>query len=94
MTLCKYRPQRTYDAQYIFEQNDVTGLRKMMREAAENFAELGLASTLYYIGAMVAFDLMFDMAKGNGEVDTWQDFIVAFENVVQKLEEEIEGGEE
>ncbi len=88
MTLCKYRPQRTYDAQYIFEQNDVNGLLKKLGEAVDMMGEAGLASTCYYAGALLAFEALFGNAESHGEVDTWIDFMAAFESALQELEGE------
>ena len=89
MTLCKYRPQRTYDAQYIIEQNDANGLVKMLGEKAEQAAANGLASTLCIIGAQIAFETMFAEARQCGEVDKWTDFMALFD----KRLAEMEGGE-
>lgn len=85
MTLCKYRPQRTYDAQFIFEQNDVNGLLKKTREASELMSGIGGA---YYIGAAVAFETLFRDAEMFGEVDMWSDFLARFE---ANLGEELRG---
>ena len=74
MTLCKYRPRRTYDAQYIFEENDVRGLMKKLESVVAEMGEDGLAETPYYTGALVAFGCVFDAAKRDGEVDIWLDF--------------------
>ena len=86
MTLCKYRPVRTYDAQYLFEQNDVNGLLKMLGEAARAMGEAGLASTPYYVGALLAFEVMFGGAERNGDVDTWQEFMRSFEAALEEME--------
>lgn len=86
MTLCKYRPQRTYDAQFIFEENDVRGLLKMLDEAVGRMGEEGLASTRFYAGAYVAFKTLFEDARGNGEVDKWTDFMASFEKTLEELE--------
>lgn len=82
MTLCKYRPQRTYDAQYIIEQNDAIGLVKMLGERSDE--------SDFHAGAWLAFGLMFDMAESNGLVDMWTDFMGAFDERVGKY---MEGGE-
>ena len=86
MTLCKYRPARTYDAQYLFEQNDVNGLLKMLGEAARAMGEAGLASTVYYVGALLAFEALFGTAESAGEVDKWTDFMALFEAALEDLE--------
>lgn len=86
MTLCKYRPLRTYDAQYIFEQNDVNGLLKSLRAAVGEKAEAGEASTAYYTGALIAFEVMFGVSESDGEVDTWVDFLDLFESAINDKE--------
>ncbi len=86
MTLCKYRPQRTYDAQFIFEKNDVNGLLKMLREAVERMGNDGVAATPYYAGALLAFEVMFSNAENDGMVDMWTDFMALFESALQELE--------
>ena len=88
MTLCKYRPQRTYDAQFIFEQNDVNGLLKKLREAVSEHADNSELSTYYYTGALIAFEVMFGEAESSGEVDMWTDFMQMFDAAVNS-----EGGE-
>ena len=85
MTLCKYRPQRTYDAQYILEENDVRGLLKKLAEAVDRMDEEGLASTPYYVGAQLAMSTMFECAKRDGEVDMWTDFMCLFEQALEEL---------
>ncbi|MBQ1450462.1 MAG: hypothetical protein IIZ12_05985 [Eggerthellaceae bacterium] len=80
MTLCKYRPQRTYDAQYIIEQNDAFGLVKMLGEKA--------GDSDFHAGAWLAFGLMFEMAESGGIVDMWTDFIGAFDERVGRYTEE------
>ena len=86
MTLCKFRPQRTYDAQFLFDQNDVNGLMKALRTAAGDAARDGLASTAYYAGALVAFETMFSYAGFSGEVDKWTDFMALFDAALRELE--------
>ena len=87
MTLCKYRPQRTYDAQFIFEQNDVNGLLKKLRESVARLGEEGELSTSYYVGALLAFEVMFGTAESEGNVDMWTDFLELFESALHDLEE-------
>ena len=84
MTLCKYRPQRTYDAQFIFEHNDVRGLMKKLQEEANR----GDTLTPYYIGASIALETMFRMAQGRGEVDMWTDFLEGFRQALDSWEGE------
>ena len=85
MTLCKYRPQRTYDAQFLLDENDVRGLIKKTREAADRMSGFGGA---YYMGAAIAFETLFRDAEMFGEVDMWSDFLARFE---ANLGEELEG---
>ena len=80
MTLCKYRPQRTYDAQFIFEHNDVRGLMKKLQEEANR----GDTLTPYYIGAYTAFKTMFGKAEEEGIVDMWTDFMTAFRDEIER----------
>ena len=83
MTLCKYRPQRTYDAQFLLDHNDVRGLLKKTRETAND------TGSPYYVGAAVAFETLFRDAELFGEVDMWRDFIERF---AANLGEELKGG--
>lgn len=85
MTLCKYRPQRTYDAQFILEKNDVNGLLKMLREKVNELGEDGELSTQYYVGALVAFETLFGHAESAGEVDMWSDFLELFEAALNEM---------
>lgn len=85
MTLCKYRPQRIYAAQFIFDQNDVNGLLKKTREAANLMKGVGGS---YYVGAAVALETLFRDAEMYGEVDMWSDFLARFE---ANLGEELRG---
>ncbi len=88
MTLCKYRPQRTYDAQFIFEKNDVNGLLKKLREVVAAQSDNGELSACYYTGALIAFEIMFGEAETSGEVDKWTDFMEMFGTAIYS-----EGGE-
>ena len=89
MTLCKYRPQRTYDAQFIFEQNDVNGLLKKLREAVKTRkSDRDDIYDDYYTGALIAFEIMFREAESSGEVDKWTDFMEMFGTAIYS-----EGGE-
>ena len=85
MTLCRFRPLRTYDAQFLFEQHDVNGLLKKMGEAVAEMGEAGLASTPYYVGALLALRVLFD--EGRGEIDKWPDFMALFEAALEEMEE-------
>lgn len=86
MTLCKYRPQRTYDAQYILEQNDVNGMMKHLREKTEELGEDGDIAALYYLGAVFAFTVIFTDSRNNGEVDKWTDFAEGFKQLIDETE--------
>ena len=86
MTLCKYRPQRTYDAQYILEENDVRGLLKKLGEAVDRMGEEGLASTRFYAGAYLGFKTLFECAERDGGIDKWTDFMCLFEQAIEELE--------
>lgn len=86
MTLCKYRPRRTYDGQFLLDENDVRGLLKKSREAAKAMRESGVASTPYYEGAAIAFDALFGIARDVGDVDMWSDWIATFEDFLEELE--------
>lgn len=78
MTLCKYRPQRTYDAQFILEKNDVNGLLKKMDEAVAAHGEDGDLSTAYYVGGLIALSTLFKTTERVGEIDMWTDFMELF----------------
>lgn len=86
MTLCKYRPQRTYCAQWIIEKDDVGGLMKSLDATIDGMGEAGLASTPYYVGARLALSTLFDVAQRDGDVDTWVDFMREFEAALEELE--------
>lgn len=90
MTLCKFRPRRTYDAQYLFDQNDVRGLMKVLDQAVYEMGEAGIASTAYYAGAKLALSTLFECAERDGEVDMWTDFMRSFEAALEELEEGME----
>lgn len=84
MTLCKYRPQRTYDAQFIFEQNDVNGLLKKTEETLMQRVEDGEESAIFYMGALSAFEVIFSTAEHDGTVDMWSDFLELFEADIKR----------
>ena len=89
MTLCKFRPQRTYCAQWIIERDDVNGLLKKLNEEAHYLLLNGEQKGFYYTGALLAFKTLFGYSEFSGEVDTWKDFMPLFETAVNELE----GGE-
>lgn len=73
MTLCKKRPQRTYDAQYIFDQHDVSGTMKKLGEAVGLLdGDMGT----FFMGAYEGLDVFFSLSDGE-IVDTWEDFLAA-----------------
>lgn len=86
MTLCKFRPQRTYDAQFIVEQFDANGLLKVLRETVAEKGEDGLSSTPYYVGALIALEVLFGSAEADGEIDMQTDFMRLFERALEELE--------
>lgn len=86
MTLCKYRPQRTYDAQFIFEQNDVNGLLKKLREKLKQLGDAGEEEALFYMGALSAFEVIFSTAEHDGLVDMWTDFLELFDADIKRWE--------
>lgn len=86
MTLCKYRPKRTYDAQFIFEQNDVNGLLKKLREKTMQIGNDGEERALFYMGALSAFEVMFSTAEYDGIVDMWSDFLELFDADIRRWE--------
>ena len=86
MTLCKFRPQRTYDAQFILERNDAIGLTKALEAAVAEKGEDGLSATPYYVGAKLAVDALLWDAEDGGEVDMWTDFMAAFDKALRELE--------
>ncbi|MBR3158407.1 MAG: hypothetical protein IKF14_05125 [Atopobiaceae bacterium] len=90
MTLCKYRPQRTYDAQFIIDLTDTHGLMKALDQVIHELGEDGDSLTPYYVGARLALSTLLDTAYDDGMVDYWTDFMRAFEKSLQELE----GGEE
>ena len=85
MTLCKYRPLRTYDAQYILEQNDVNGLMKVLDQTVGELVENGDALTPYYVGARLAVGVLVEVSERTGEVDKWTDFMRAFGEALEIL---------
>lgn len=86
MTLCKYRPQRTYDAQFLLDENDVNGLLKKSAEAAEAVRATGVAGWQLYEGAAMALDVLFNVARDEGEIDMWTDWLATFEGLVGEME--------
>lgn len=86
MTLCKFRPQRTYDAQFIVERWDAVGLLRKLDEAIMAMSEDGVAGVDYYVGAYMALRTLLVAAEEGGEVDRWTDFMALFEDALQELE--------
>ena len=85
MTLSKHRPLRTYDEQWIVENNDLHGLRKALSTTIADHGEDGLADTPYYVGAKLMLDVLF----GDETVDNYLDAMSAFERGLEEL-----GGEQ
>lgn len=93
MTLCKYRPQRTYGEQYIVDELDTRGLIKALDAVIAQRGEDGLADTAYYVGAKLAFEVLFRTIGDDGapkSTEYWTDFMREFARRI----EEIEYGEE
>ena len=90
MTLCKYRPRRTYDAQFLLDENDVNGLLKKSAEAASAMRAEGVAGWQLYEGAAMALDALFNVARDMEEVDMWTDWLATFEGLVEEMEGEAE----
>lgn len=93
MTLCKYRPRRTYDGQFLLDENDVNGLLKMTADAAAKMREDGVASYPYYVGAYLALSTLLDTPRNDGEMDIWMDFVALFEKALEEFEGQKKGGE-
>ena len=87
MTLCKYRPQRTYDAQFIIEEFDANGLLKMLGERIHDLGESGEAITPYYVGAYIACNVLFGINQELFEVDKWTDFMSEFDTQLKEITE-------
>ena len=88
MTLCKLRPKRTCDEQYIVDKWDLRGLMKYLDAMIDKLGEDSDALTPYYVGARLALSTLF-FDDVNDELDLWTEFTRRFE---QSLEE-LEGGE-
>ena len=82
MALCIHRPQRTYDAQYIIEFNDARGLVKMLGEQA--------GCSDFHAGAWLALGTLFELSEQTGRLDTWEDFMEAFDKAIENY---TKGGE-
>ena len=90
MTLCKYRPRRVYDEQFIIDMTDTHGVMKALDQTIHELGEDGDALTPYYVGARLALSTLFDTAVDDGMVDYWTDFMRAFDKKLGELE----GGEQ
>ena len=86
MTLCKFRPQRTYDYQFIIDRHDARGLLKVLDQVVNEMGEAGLVSTSVYAGVLLGLSTLFDMAEDKGEVDKWTDFMRELDKNYEKLE--------
>ncbi len=89
MTLCKLRPKRTYDEQYIVDKWDLRGLMKYLDAMIHELGEDSDALTPYYVGARLALSTLF-FDDVNDELDMWTEFTRRFEAAL----EEMEGGGE
>lgn len=89
MTLCKLRPKRTYDEQYIVDKWDLRGLMKYLDAMIHELGEDSDDLTPYYVGARLALSTLF-FDDVNDELDLWTEFTRRFEAAL----EEIEGGGE
>lgn len=87
MTLCKYRPQRTYGEQFIFDEIDVRGAMKYLKSRAQELADEGEIDGLMFTGAYAALSTLMDMAR-DGTCDYWTDFQREFERRIGTMEEE------
>lgn len=104
MTLCKFRPKRTYGEQFILDEVDVRGLMKALEQRISDHGENGLADTRIYVGAHLAFNVMFrdyggeyrdfDAEDGGRPTDSeyWTDFMRRFDAAVDE-QFNLEGGE-
>ncbi len=88
MTLCKLRPKRTYDEQYIVDKWDLRGLMKYLEAMINKLGEDNDALTPYYIGARLALSTLF-FDDVNDELDMWTEFTSRFE---KELDSNMEGG--
>lgn len=87
MTLCKYRPQRTYDEQYIIDGWDMRGLLKYLGTRSVELAADGRAEALSFQGAFDALSIIAGLAE-DGKCDNWTDFQRQFELRAGTLMEE------
>lgn len=91
MTLCKFRPRRTYGEQYLVDEVDVRGLMKALEDRTLNAPE---GVRIVYMGAHMAFNVMFrDYPDGFRDFDAWEpvhphereywvDFMERFDEIV------------
>ena len=85
MTLCKLRPKRTYDEQYIVDKWDLRGLMKYLDAMIHELGEDSDALTPYYVGARLALSTLF-FDDVNDELDMWTEFTSRFERSLEELE--------
>lgn len=85
MTLCKLRPKRTYDEQYIVDKWDLRGLMKYLDVMIDKLGEDSDAITPYYVGARLAQSTLF-FDDVNDELDMWTEFTSRFERSLEELE--------
>jgi len=79
MTLCKYRPQRTYAEQLIVDKWELDALSKQLAKRALEMADNGESDALLFIGACNAFEALMRLAE-DGKCEYWFDFMREFEH--------------
>ncbi|MBQ9002167.1 MAG: hypothetical protein IJ087_09970 [Eggerthellaceae bacterium] len=104
MTLCKFRPQRTYGEQFLLDEVDVRGLMKALEQRIDEHGEADASDTRIYVGAHLAFNVMFrdyggeyrDFDESTGErpedSEYWTDFMRRFDAAVDE-QFNLEGGD-
>lgn len=84
MTLCRHRPRRTYDAQYIFDKFDVDGLIKTTEIIVNDKCEDGEADAHDWAVVLATLNVMFGV-EADSEIDTRLDFQHAIKNALEEL---------
>lgn len=87
MTLCKYRPQRTYPAQLIIDSWEMGHLVDTLNERARELAAGGEAASLLFDGASMALSTLASLAA-DANCEYRMDFMREFERDAGTLEEE------
>jgi len=86
MTLCKYRPQRTYEEQLIVSVWELDHLIYDLETRSEELAADGDADALLFAGAAMAFRNMASLAA-DANCEYKMDFMREFERDAGTLEE-------